>query len=106
MPKSTIICRCSKCATHCLSKPDGSVEYGKHVNINTARLHRTADIEHFEKAAKELKNQDGTAVDKDSNDSDSNTELSDVENSEDVQEDSPLIGVSTPAFSFHNRRES
>ncbi|KAG0143709.1 hypothetical protein CROQUDRAFT_660889 [Cronartium quercuum f. sp. fusiforme G11] len=61
---------------HCISKPDGSVEYGKHVN-----------------AAKKLKNQEGMAVDEVPNNSDPNTELSDGESSEDVQEDSPLIGV-------------
>ncbi|KAG0145148.1 hypothetical protein CROQUDRAFT_659097, partial [Cronartium quercuum f. sp. fusiforme G11] len=60
---------------HCISKPDGSV----------------SDIEHFEQAAKKLKNQEGMAVDEASNNSDPNTELSDGESSEDVQEDSPLI---------------
>ncbi|KAG0145989.1 hypothetical protein CROQUDRAFT_657919 [Cronartium quercuum f. sp. fusiforme G11] len=78
---------------HCVSKPDGSVEYGKHVNVNTARLHRMADIEHFEQAAKKLKNQEGMAVDEASNNSEPKTELSDGESSEDVQEDSPLIGM-------------
>ncbi|KAG0151110.1 hypothetical protein CROQUDRAFT_651640 [Cronartium quercuum f. sp. fusiforme G11] len=63
---------------HCISKPDGSVEYGKHVN-------------HFEQAAKKLKNQEGMAVDEASNNSEPKTELSDGESSEDVQEDSPLI---------------
>ncbi|KAG0147450.1 hypothetical protein CROQUDRAFT_656200 [Cronartium quercuum f. sp. fusiforme G11] len=63
---------------HCISKPDSSVEYGKHVN-------------HFEQAAKKLKNQEGMAVDEASNNSEPKTKLSDGESSEDVQEDSPLI---------------
>ncbi|KAG0140313.1 hypothetical protein CROQUDRAFT_100274 [Cronartium quercuum f. sp. fusiforme G11] len=52
-----------------------------------------ANIEHFEQAAKKLKNQKGMAVDEASNNSNPNTELSDGESSEDVQEDSPLIAA-------------